>query len=93
MGCTSPVSSKQFLTGGVRVRDWLTGQSLADQYEFGMDVLNQSYDYGYDLAGHQTSISCPAAGGLPAETVHTGYSDQAPQRDGICVQEVARQDA
>jgi hypothetical protein len=26
-------------TGGVRVRDWLTGQSFADQYDFGMDVL------------------------------------------------------
>ena len=32
-------SSKQFFTGGGTVRDWLTGQSFADQYEFGMDVL------------------------------------------------------
>ena len=27
------------LHGGVTVRDWLTGQSFADQYEFGMDTL------------------------------------------------------
>lgn len=32
-------SSKQFFTIGGTVRDWLTGQSFADQYEFGMDVL------------------------------------------------------
>ena len=32
-------SSKQFFTNGGTVRDWLTGQSFADQYEFGMDVL------------------------------------------------------
>jgi hypothetical protein len=32
-------SSKQFFTGAGTVRDWLTGQSLADQYEFSMDVL------------------------------------------------------
>jgi hypothetical protein len=32
-------SSKQFFTEGGTVRDWLTGQSFADQYEFGMDVL------------------------------------------------------
>jgi hypothetical protein len=32
-------SSKQFFTSGGTVRDWLTGQSFADQYEFGMDVL------------------------------------------------------
>jgi RHS repeat-associated protein len=41
-------------------------------------ALNQAYDYGYayDLAGHQTSTTYPQAGGLPAETVHTGYSNQ-----------------
>lgn len=32
-------SSKQPFTGGVTVRDWLTGQSLADQYRFGMQTL------------------------------------------------------
>lgn len=26
-------------TGGGTVRDWLTGQSFADQYEFGMDIM------------------------------------------------------
>jgi hypothetical protein len=34
-------SSKQFFTGGGTVRDWLTGQSFADQYEFGTDVLGR----------------------------------------------------
>jgi RHS repeat-associated protein len=32
-------SSKRSFTGGGTVRDWLTGQSYRDQYEFGMDVL------------------------------------------------------
>jgi hypothetical protein len=32
-------STKQFFTNGGTVRDWLSGQSFADQYEFGMDVL------------------------------------------------------
>jgi hypothetical protein len=32
-------SSKQFFTAPGTVRDWLTGQSFADQYEFSMDVL------------------------------------------------------
>lgn len=31
--------------------------------------------YAYDLAGHQTSASYPAAGGLTAETVTTAYND------------------
>ncbi len=34
-------SSKQDFTGGGTVRDWLNGQSFADQYEFGMDVLRK----------------------------------------------------
>jgi hypothetical protein len=34
-------SSKQFFTNGGTVRDWLNGQSFADQYEFGMDVLGR----------------------------------------------------
>jgi hypothetical protein len=34
-------SSKQFFTQGGTIRDWLTGQSFADQYEFGMDVLGR----------------------------------------------------
>ncbi|NJP43383.1 RHS repeat-associated core domain-containing protein [Streptomyces sp. PRB2-1] len=33
-----------------------------------------SVGYGYDRAGHRTSVSYPAAGDLPAETVTTGYS-------------------
>ena len=32
-------SSKQPFTSGQTVRDWLTGQSFADQYSFGMDTL------------------------------------------------------
>jgi hypothetical protein len=32
-------SSIRPFTGGMTVRDWLTGQSFADQYEFGMDTL------------------------------------------------------
>lgn len=28
-------------TGGLRVRDWLAGQSFQDQYEFGLDVLRK----------------------------------------------------
>jgi hypothetical protein len=34
-------STKQFFTGGGTVRDWMSGQSFADQYEFGMDVLRR----------------------------------------------------
>lgn len=34
-------STKQFFTGGRTVRDWLTGLSFADQYEFGLDVLRR----------------------------------------------------
>jgi len=34
-------STKQFFTGGGTVRDWMNGQSFADQYEFGMDVLRR----------------------------------------------------
>ena len=32
-------SSKQFFSAPGTVRDWLTGQSFADQCEFSMDVL------------------------------------------------------
>lgn len=32
--------------------------------------------YGYDLADHMTSVSYPAVGGLPAETVTTTYTAQ-----------------
>lgn len=32
-------SSIRPFTGGVTVRDWLTGQRFADQNEFGMDIL------------------------------------------------------
>jgi RHS repeat-associated protein len=32
-------SSKQPFTDGGTVRDWLTGQSFQEQYEFGMDIL------------------------------------------------------
>jgi len=34
-------STKQPFTEGGTVRDWLTGLSVQDQYEFGMDVLRQ----------------------------------------------------
>jgi hypothetical protein len=34
-------STTQYFTGGRTVRDWLTGQSFAEQYAFGMDVLAQ----------------------------------------------------
>lgn len=34
-------STKQGFTGGRTVRDWLNGQSFADQYEFGMDSVNK----------------------------------------------------
>ncbi|MBI1378009.1 MAG: hypothetical protein GC157_11100 [Frankiales bacterium] len=34
-------STKQPFTEGGTVRDWLTGQSFQDQYQFGMDVLRQ----------------------------------------------------
>ncbi|MGW3124697.1 RHS repeat domain-containing protein, partial [Streptomyces sp. NPDC001107] len=32
-----------------------------------------TYDYGYDTAGHRTSVHYPAMGGLPDETVTTAY--------------------
>jgi hypothetical protein len=34
-------SSIRPFTNGQTVRDWLTGQSFGDQYEFGMDVLHR----------------------------------------------------
>lgn len=34
-------SSRQPFTGGSTVREWLSGQSFSEQYEFGMDVLRQ----------------------------------------------------
>lgn len=34
-------STKQVFTGGGTVRDWLNGQSFADQYEFGMDSVSK----------------------------------------------------
>ncbi|MCI0690200.1 MAG: hypothetical protein L0Y54_23625, partial [Sporichthyaceae bacterium] len=40
---------------------------LAGSYQF---------SYGYDAAGHQTSLTYPAAGGLAQETVTTGYTAQ-----------------
>jgi hypothetical protein len=40
-GLFQQAPSKQFFTGGGTVRDWLTGQSFADQYEFGTDVLGR----------------------------------------------------
>ncbi|MFD5816111.1 RHS repeat-associated core domain-containing protein [Streptomyces sp. NPDC127038] len=43
------------------------GSGFAGTYQFG---------YGYDLADHATSVSYPALGGLPAETVTTSYTDQ-----------------
>ncbi|MGW7433205.1 RHS repeat-associated core domain-containing protein [Streptomyces sp. NPDC054861] len=40
--------------------------------------LSGSYTvtYGYDLADHPTSVQYPAVGGLPAETVTMGYTDE-----------------
>jgi len=43
------------------------GAGLAGTYAFG---------YGYDLADHVVSVSYPAIGELPAETVTTAYTDQ-----------------
>ncbi|MGW4563632.1 RHS repeat-associated core domain-containing protein [Streptomyces sp. NPDC004561] len=43
------------------------GSGFAGTYTFGL---------GYDLADHQTSVGYPSAGGLPAETVKTSYTDQ-----------------
>ena len=34
-------SSKQFFTGGQTVRQWLTGQSFQEQFDFGIDLLKQ----------------------------------------------------
>ncbi|MFG3003622.1 RHS repeat-associated core domain-containing protein [Streptomyces calvus] len=48
------------------------GSGLTGSYAFG---------YGYDLADHVTSVTYPAAGGLPAETVTTAYTAQGqPQK-------------
>ncbi|WP_159025290.1 RHS repeat-associated core domain-containing protein [Streptomyces pluripotens] len=43
------------------------GSGFTGSYTFG---------YGYDLADHMTSVSYPAVGGLPAETVTTTYTAQ-----------------
>ncbi|MFF5184316.1 RHS repeat domain-containing protein [Streptomyces sp. NPDC000345] len=43
------------------------GSGLNGTYTFG---------YGYDAADHLTSVAHPAVGGLPAETVTTGYTTQ-----------------
>lgn len=34
-------SSKQFFTGGKTVRQWLAGQSFQDQFDFGMNLLEE----------------------------------------------------
>ena len=34
-------SSIQFYTEGLRVRDWLAGQSFQKQYEYGVKILRQ----------------------------------------------------
>ncbi|WP_406169040.1 RHS repeat-associated core domain-containing protein [Streptomyces sp. NBC_00996] len=48
------------------------GSGFAGTYDIG---------YGYDLADHTTSVSYPALGGLPAETVTTSYTAQGlPQK-------------
>ncbi|QFQ99826.1 hypothetical protein F9278_30830 [Streptomyces phaeolivaceus] len=49
------------------------GTGLAGTYTIG---YGYGYGYGYDLADHLTSVTYPAIGGLPAETVTTAYSAQ-----------------
>ena len=40
-------SSKQSFTNGLRVRDWLAGQSFVEQWEFGMKILNELWEELY----------------------------------------------
>lgn len=37
----SGFSSNEVFTGGQTVRQWLTGQSFQEQFDFGMDLLKQ----------------------------------------------------
>ncbi|MET7568794.1 RHS repeat-associated core domain-containing protein [Streptomyces sp. NPDC005492] len=53
------------------------GRATGTKYTLPDDGMGMAgsytYSYGYDAAGHQTSVSYPAVGGLPAETVTTAY--------------------
>ncbi|MCC5476870.1 RHS repeat-associated core domain-containing protein [Streptomyces barringtoniae] len=53
------------------------GRALGTTYTLPSDTMGMAgsytYDYGYDAAGHQTSVHYPALGGLPEETVTTAY--------------------
>ncbi|MGW3124680.1 RHS repeat domain-containing protein, partial [Streptomyces sp. NPDC001107] len=53
------------------------GRLTGTTYTLPSDAMGMAgsytYDYGYDTAGHQTSVHYPAMGGLPDETVTTAY--------------------
>lgn len=72
---TSYSGGKAYTTAvkGYDVNGRLTGTT----YTLPSDTMGMAgtytYDYGYDAAGHQTSVHYPALGGLPEETVTTAY--------------------
>ncbi|MEU7413442.1 RHS repeat-associated core domain-containing protein [Streptomyces sp. NPDC042638] len=59
---------------GYDLRYQVTGRTWTVPSAEGALAGTYTYGYGYDRAGHQTWMTYPAAGGLPAEKVTTGYT-------------------
>lgn len=80
-GLGKPASSTSYSGGKAyttEVKGYDTdGRATGTKYTLPDDAMGMAgsytYDYGYDTAGHQTSVHYPALGGLPEETVTTAY--------------------
>ncbi len=77
-----PAATTRYVSGkayrvdvtGYDLRYQVTGRTWTVPSAEGFGTSGYSVGYGYDRAGHQISLTYPPAGGLPAETVTTGYS-------------------
>ncbi|MEV6850597.1 RHS repeat-associated core domain-containing protein [Actinoplanes sp. NPDC051411] len=74
-GTTRYVNGKAYRADvtGYDLRYQVTARTWTVPADEGFTATGYTVGYGYDRAGHQTTVSYPAAGGLPAETVTTGY--------------------
>ncbi len=59
---------------GYDARGRVTGRSVTIPAAEAELAGTYSFSYGYDRADHETSVTYPAAGGLPAETVTQSYT-------------------
>lgn len=75
---TTYVNGKAYTRGvtGYDQRGRVTGKSYTIPDDGSGFAGTYTIGFGYDLASHVTSVSYPAIGGLPAETVTTRYTDQ-----------------